>query len=286
MTFWEHTDELLKRLKKVLYVFIISTVLMMVFPANFSFLNNPFEFYEPLIAVILRFVREQTLPQGVKLIGLGFATPIELYFLISFILGLAVSAPVLAYEIFKFIDPALYPHERRGIYPFMSAFILLFLAGTIFGYEVLTPVLLRATIPFFTVVGAEPIISVMDFYTLVFATTIVTGACFTFPVFIVLFAKYGIMSTQTLRRRRAYLYLALFVITALITPDGGPIADLLLFIPMLVLVELGILVARRYEEKGVIRRPRWFTEEAKCKFCRKTISRDTTFCPYCGKSQK
>ncbi|MEM0008352.1 MAG: twin-arginine translocase subunit TatC [Candidatus Bathyarchaeia archaeon] len=286
MSFWDHTKELIRRLKVVLYTLVISTVLMMVLPSNFSFFSNPFEFYEPLVAVILKFVREQALPQGVKLIGLEFVAPIELYFVASFILGLAISAPVLAYEIFRFIDPALYPHERRDVYPFMSAFLLLFVIGIVFGYEVLTPVLMRATIPFFTVVGAEPIISVMDFYTIVFVTTIVTGACFTFPVFIVLLAKYGIMGTQTLRKRRVYLYLALFVITALITPDGGPIADLLLFIPMLVLVELGILFARRYEKKGATRRFSLFTPGATCRFCGGNISTDTTFCPKCGKSQK
>jgi sec-independent protein translocase protein TatC len=286
MSFWEHTEELVRRLKVVLYTLVISTVLMMVLPANFSFLNNPFEFYEPLVGVILRGVREQVLPQEVKLIGLEFVAPIELYFVASFIIGLAITAPVLAYEIFKFLDPALYPHERRDVYPFMSAFLLLFVIGMVFGYEILTPVLIRATIPFFTVVGAEPIISIMDFYTIVFITTIITGACFTFPVFIVLLVKYGIMGTQTLRKRRVYVYLALFVITALITPDGGPIADLLLFIPIITLVELGILFARRYEKKGEARRFSLFTPGATCKFCGSNIPADTTFCPKCGKSQK
>jgi sec-independent protein translocase protein TatC len=286
MSFWEHAEELVRRLKVVLYTLVISTVLMMILPSNFSFLNNPFEFYEPLVAVILRTVREQVLPKDVKLIGLEFVAPIELYFVASFILGLAITAPVLAYEIFKFIDPALYPHERRDVYPFMSAFLLLFVTGTVFGYEILTPVLIRATIPFFTVVGAEPVISIMDFYTIVFFTAIITGACFTFPVFIVLLVKYGIMGTQTLRKRRVYVYIALFVITALITPDGGPIADLLLFIPIVTLVELGILFARRYEKNGKKRRFSLFTPTATCKFCGSNIPADKTFCPKCGKSQK
>jgi sec-independent protein translocase protein TatC len=286
MSFWEHTEELVRRLKVVLYTLVISTVMMMVLPANPSFISNPLGYYEPLVAVVLRAIREQTLPRGVKLIGLEFVAPIELYLIASFFFGVAITAPVLAYEIFKFIDPALYPHERRDIYPFMSAFLVLFIIGMVFGYEILTPVLIRATIPFFTVVGAEPIISIMDFYTIVFITTIITGVCFTFPVFIVLLVKYGIMGTQTLRKRRLYVYLALFVITALITPDGGPIADLLLFIPIVMLVELGILFARRYEKKGETRRFSLFTSGATCKFCGSKIPDDTIFCPKCGKSQK
>jgi sec-independent protein translocase protein TatC len=108
---------------------------------------------------------------------------------------------------------------------------------------------------------------------------------FTFPVFFVLLVKYGIMGTQMLTKNRKYLYVGLFIITALVTPDGGPLADIILFIPIVLLVEAGIFFARRYEKKGEIRNPRWFREEAKCKFCGKTILTGTTFCPQCGKAQ-
>jgi sec-independent protein translocase protein TatC len=290
MTFWEHTDELVKRLKVVLYTFVISTIAMMVFPANLmSLVYNPlgfFDFYEPLIAVLLRGIRQQVLPEGVKLIGLEISSPIELYFFASALFGVAVVAPVFAYEIFRFIDPALYPHERHDIYPFLASFSALLIGGLAFGYIILTPILIRATMPFFSIVGAEMVISVMDFYTMVFAVTLITGLMFTIPVFLILFVKYGIIGTKTLRKYRKYWYLIWFAITALITPDGGPIGDLILFIPTVMLLEAGILIARRYEKKGEIRRSRWFTEEATCKFCGKIIPPDTAFCPYCGKSQK
>jgi sec-independent protein translocase protein TatC len=286
LTFWEHTEELLKRLKVVLYTLIVSTVVMMVLPANLSFLENPLEFYDPLVAVILRAIRKQVLPADVRLIGLEITSPIELYVVASFLMGVAVTLPVFAYEVFRFIDPALYPDERRAVWPFLASFSALFVGGVVFGYGVLTPVLMRATLPFFTAVGAEPVISIMDFYTVVLVTTIITGVMFTFPVFLVLLVKYGIVGTQMLTKNRKYVYVALFIITAVVTPDGGPLADLILFIPIVLLVEVGILFARRYEKKGEVRRPRWFTEEAKCKFCGKTMAPDEMFCPSCGKSQK
>jgi sec-independent protein translocase protein TatC len=290
MTFWEHTEELVKRLKVVLYTFIISTVAMMIFPANlFSLLNNPlsfFEFYEPLIAVVLRGIRQQVLPEGVKLIGLEISSPIELYFITSALFGVAITTPVFAYEMFKFIDPALYPHERHDIYPFLASFSILFICGLAFGYIILTPILIRATIPFFKIAGAEMVISIMDFYTTVFAVTLVTGLTFTVPIFIILLAKYGIIETGGLRKYRIYWYFAWFIITALITPDGGPIADLILFIPTIILLEAGILIARHYEKKSEIKRPQWSTKKATCKFCGETIPQNITFCPHCGKSQK
>jgi sec-independent protein translocase protein TatC len=259
----------------------------MVLPGNASFFNNPLEFYDPLVAVILRRIREEVLPPEFKLIGLGIGTPIELYVVASFLMSLAITAPVLAYEIFKFIDPALYPNERRMIYPFLASFLSLFIGGCLFAYKLLVPFLMRAMLPFFVAVGAEPIISIMDFYSLVLATTILTGAIFTFPAVFVLLVKYGIASTQVLTKNRKYLYLGSFIITALITPDGGPLADILLFIPTVLLVETGIFFARRYEKKGETRRLRWFSEEVvKCKFCGKDIPISTAFCPCCERAQK
>lgn len=287
MSFWDHTEELAKRLKIVLYTLFISTVAMMILPADLSFLKNPMQFYDPLVAVILRSIREQILPPDVKLIGLEFTAPIQLYLIASFAFGLAVTLPVFAYEIYRFIDPALYPHERRDAYPFVASASVLFVVGAIFGYRVLMPYLLLAMFPFFSIVGAEIVISVMDFYTILFVTTLITGLAFTFPVFFVLLVKYGIVSTGIFTKNRRYMYAAFFIITMILTPDGGfPLGNLMIWIPMVLLMEIGILFAQRYEKKGEVRRVSWFSRGTNCKFCGVAISADTTFCPECGKSQK
>ena len=254
--------------------------------ACISFFTNPFSFYEPLVAVVLRAIRAQVLPPGVKLMGGEFVAPLELYLIASFFFGLAITAPVLAYEIFRFIDPALYPHERRAVYPFLASFLVLFVVGLIFGYLVLVPYGIAALLPFFQIVGAELYISVADFYYFVFFLTLLTGVAFTFPIFLVLFVKYGIIGTNTLTKNRKYVYFGLLVLVFLITPGEGGLANFMLMAVMSVLFEIGIFFARRYEKKGEVRRPRWFTEEEKCRFCGKTIPTHTTFCENCGKSQK
>jgi sec-independent protein translocase protein TatC len=287
MSFWDHTEELAKRLRIVLYTLFISTAVMMVLPADLSFLKNPTAFYDPLVAVILRSIREQVLPPDVKLIGLEFTAPIQLYLIASFIFGLAVTVPVFAYEIYRFIDPALYPHERRDVYPFVASVSVLFVVGAFFGYRVLMPYLILAMFPFFTAVGAEMVISIMDFYTILFVTTIITGLAFTFPVYFVLLVKYGIVSTGIFTKNRRYIYAAFFIITMILTPDGGfPLGNLMIWIPMVLLMEIGILFARRYERKGGVRRVSWLSRGASCKFCGASISADAAFCPQCGKSQK
>lgn len=286
MSFWEHTYELVRRLKVVLYTLVISTVLMMVFPANISFFRDPLGSYEPLISVILGKIREQVLPKDVTLIGETFVNPIELYLVASFFFGLVITAPVLAYEIYKFVDPALYPHERRGLYPFLTSFAILFIAGLIFGYFVLVPYGLMALLPFFKIVGAEPYISVTSFYYFVFILTILTGIVFTFPIFLTLFVRFGVLQTATLTKNRKYVYFGLLILVFLVTPGEGGLANFMLLAVMILLFEAGIFFAKRYEKKGEIRRPRWFEEKQQCKFCRKDMPANVTFCPHCGKSQK
>ncbi|MBS7621448.1 twin-arginine translocase subunit TatC [Candidatus Bathyarchaeota archaeon] len=279
-------EEFAKRLKIVLYTLIISTITVMVLPANLSFINDPLSNYEPLIAAILRIIREDVLPASVRLIGLEFVAPLELYLIASFFFGAAATAPVLAYEIFKFIDPALYPHERRDIYPSMTFFIVLFVSGLIFGYLVLVPYGLAALLPFFQMAGAEPYISVSNFYFFVFFLTLMTGVVFTLPVFLVLFVKYGIIETKMLTKNRRYVYVGLMIVVFLITPGEGGLANLMLFTVMAVLFEVGVFLAKSYEKREKIRHPLWRAEESKCRFCGKSVSMNTTFCPSCGKSQR
>ena len=286
-TIWEHITELSVRLRVVLYAVVISTTFFMVFPANASFLRNPLAFYDPIIALVLQHVIKQALPPGIQLIAGQFTAPLAIYFIASIILGISVSSPVIAYEAYRYIAPALYPHEKRAVYPFLVSFTILFVIGAVFGYRILTPFILWAMIPFFNLTGSLPIINVMDFYNLVFITTLVSAFSFTMPVFFVLLVRFGIIKTSSVTTRRRYVYAALYIITAIVTPDGGPVADIALFVPMAILLELAIFFGKRIE-KG---RPtnQVFREEKqvflKCRFCGELLTTRDVFCRTCGKSR-
>jgi sec-independent protein translocase protein TatC len=283
----EHISELASRLKVVLYCLIAATTIFMVFPANSSFLTNPFSFYDPLIALVLRQIIKDVLPSGVQLIAGQITAPLQIYLVASLLLAIAVSSPVIAYEIYSYVDPALYPHERRAVYPFVLSFTALFVIGAAFGYKILAPFILWAQLPFFRLAGASPIINVMDFYNMVFITTLTAGFSFTLPVFFVLLVRFGIIKTSYVTTRRRYIYAALYIVTAIITPDGGPIADIALFVPMAVLLELAVYFGKRYERSGRVEyRP---SEEklsyTKCKFCGALVKNAAGFCAICGKAQ-
>jgi len=280
MTIWEHIYELSIRLRVILISIFIFTVIFMIVPADFSFLKNPSQLlivYKPLVVKILDVIREQVLPKNMTLIGGEVTAGIELYLMVSFAFGLICSVPVIAYEMYKYVDPALYPHERRLIYPFVISFSALFTFGALFGYFLLLPFMLWALVPFLLWVGAQPVILVTDFYGLVFISIFLSGIAFTFPVFLVLLVRIGLLRTRTLTKNRKYVYAATFILTAIITPDGGPLADAVLFLPIIVLFEAAIAIAKKYEREE--------RSMKTCKFCDAEMEEDEIFCPKCGKSQ-
>jgi sec-independent protein translocase protein TatC len=286
-TISEHISELASRLKIILYSLFITTTLFMVFPANASFLKNPLAFYDPLIALVLRQMVKDVLPSGVEMIAGQITAPLEIYLVASVLMGVAVSAPVIAYELYRYIDPALYPDERRAVYPFVISFTSLFIIGAAFGYRILAPFILWAQLPFFSLAGASPIINVIDFYNMVFITTLTAGFSFTLPVFFVLLVKFGILKTSYVTTRRRYIYAVLYIVTAVVTPDGGPIADVALFIPMAILLELAVFFGKRYEKSGRVeyRPSQEKPSYTKCKFCGALLTKADDFCSECDKAQ-
>ena len=286
--FFSHLTELAARLKIILYSLFVTTTIFMVFPANSDFLHPSFGFYDPLIALVLRQVTKDVLPSGVQLIAGEFTAPLEIYMIASLLMGIATSAPIIGYEIYRYVDPALYPEERKAVYPFVISFTSLFIVGSVFGYKILAPFILWGMIPFFKLTGAVPIIYVMDFYSLVFVTVLTSGFSFTLPVFFVLLVKFGIIKTSYVTSRRKYIYAALYIVTAVVTPDGGPIADIALFVPMALLLELAVFFGKRIEKKkGPVRLRSYATKTVylKCKFCGALLDPKSSFCPDCGRSR-
>ncbi len=282
-TFWGHVDELVKRMKVVLFVFIISLVAILFLPGNLNFLTD-LSNYQPWISIFLKSIRESVLPPNVKLIAVGFTDPIELYVLASVVFSVAITLPLFTYEAYKFIDPALHANEKKEIYPTITAVVLLFIAGAAFGYFILFPFFIWSMFPFFTAVGAELWFSIMDFYNVLFFTIIAMGLIFTIPVFFALLVKYGVVHTDLFRRNRKYLYLGLIIVAMFISPGASPQGNLFLFVPLALLFETSLFMGKRYEKKRAKRQIELFAD-TKCKFCQVQLTSSSTFCYECGKSQ-
>jgi len=283
-SFMGHFAELTKRLKVVIYTFIIATIVMLILPGNMDFLAMTGN-YQPLTSVFLRTVREMNLPPNVRLIALQIGDPITLYVMAALVFSITITMPVLAYEIYKFVDPALHPHEKKAIYPFVAVVSALFIAGALFGYFFLFPAFVYSMFPFFTAVGAEMMFSIMDFYNMLFFTIIISGVIFTIPAFFVLLVKFGVIRTSMFSRKRKWVYLGIVVLAMLITPGATPQGNLFLSIALVTLFEVSMFMGKRYEHH-IMLSPFTLFPKSTCRFCNKEVDEKSSFCPNCRKSLK
>ena len=287
MTLLEHLMELKYRLKVCLITIGVLTILLLVFPGQLTSPEELLYMYKPLVSLILDWMNSMVRPQALELFAGTITAPLEVYFIAALIFALIFSSPVVGYEIFKYIDPALYPHERRMIYPFLAAFLGLFAAGLGFGLYVITPFTFKAMLIFFPYTGVTlPGITIMDFYTTILVVTLATGVVFTTPAILVLLVRVGLISTRVIERNRKWIYGAMYIVAAIITPDGGMFTNLILLGVFVGLLEGGILVAKRYEKR---REKEEEVEEVeiptdRCRFCGKPLG-GRIFCPYCKRSQ-
>ncbi len=282
---WDHINELSRRIKIWIYAFLGATLFYLVFPADPSFFRNPFQLYPPLITAILKGIRERLLPPGqYTLIGGTVTAPLEIIVVGAAVFGFATSVPVLAYEIYKFVDPAIKPTERQSLYPFVAAFSVLFVAGALFAFFVLLPFVFLFSLPFFKATGFSTLIYADDFYNLIFFVLVASGFAFTIPAIFVLLVKLHVMGTSALRKNRKYVWAITLIATAAASPDGGPLADIALFVPMIILIEGAMWFAKRYEKDDVAG-VRFATGETKCSYCGGQMDTGGIFCGLCGKAR-
>ncbi|ALB65226.1 Sec-independent protein translocase subunit TatC [Cronobacter dublinensis] len=232
-----HLIELRKRLLNCIIAVLV------IFLALVYFANDIYQLVSaPLIS---------QMPHGASMIATDvaspFFTPIKLTMMVSVIL----SAPVILYQVWAFVAPALYKHERRLIVPLLVSSTLLFYIGMAFAYFVVFPLafgFLTKTAPVGVVVSTD-ITSYLDF---VMALFMAFGVSFEVPVAIVLLCWMGVTTPQDLREKRPYVLVGAFVVGMLLTPPDV-FSQTLLAIPMYCLFEVGIFFSRFYVGK---RRPR------------------------------
>jgi len=287
MTLYEHLMELRDRLKVVAIFYIASLLFWLVFPKNLSMgeigaiISGE---YVPMVTLVLE--HAASMSQGlVKLIPGTLTSPLEIYFIAAALMALITTIPVIGYEFYMYVDPALYPHERRLIWGFMGAFLSLYAVGAFFSYFFVVPLIVRFMVIFARIIGIPPeqtFVTASDYYMLVFSTVALMGLLFTSPAIFVLLVRFGLISTSTFTRNRLYVYGLLYILIAFITPDGWLVGNTVLFLPLVILLEVAVIIAKRFEkarEAGAYSVPR-------CKFCGGEIPEGSVFCSKCGRSQE
>lgn len=226
--FISHLIELRDRLLRIVIGFIV------VFIAFFPFAND---IYALLAAPLL-----SKLPAGGQMIATAVTTPFFVPMKVAMMAAFIVSLPYTLYQVWAFVAPGLYAHEKKFMIPMIVASSLLFLAGMTFAYFLVFPVI------FGFIVGTAPegvavmtdIGNYLDFVmTLFFAF----GIAFEIPIAVVMAVRFGWVTTQVLQQARGYVIVGAFVIGAIFTPPDI-ISQFMLAVPMWLLYELGIIVAK------------------------------------------
>ncbi len=239
MSLVEHLTELRDRLIKIVLAVALGAVIAFFFYNQiFHFLLGPYE----NIANSGNSLTGGKLLQVDPLEGFGIRMKLAAYG------GIAIAMPVILWQIWRFVTPGLYEHERRYALAFVASALLLFVMGA--GLAFLTlPQALKWLV---SIGGADNFVTAFapsKYFTLITYMMLAFGIGFEFPIVLVFLQLVGVLSVATLRRYRRYAFVGITVLVAIITPSGDPISMLMLSLPMVLFYEGAIVVGRMIERR-------------------------------------
>ena len=228
LTLIEHLLELRRRLLWVLGVWLLCFIAMVPFAQKiYTFMA------EPLLV---------NLPAGNHMIATEviapFFVPIKVTLMASFIITL----PHSLYQIWAFVAPGLYRHEKRLILPLLIASLLLFALGMTFAYYLVFPIIFKF-LTSMTPAGVTMATDIDKYLSFVLGMFVAFGVTFEVPILVILLNRMGIVSVAQLKRARAYVVVGAFVVAAIVTPPDV-LSQTLMALPLILLYEIGIVACR------------------------------------------
>ena len=233
-TFLSHLFELRDRvIKSALAIIVVFVCLVYWAPDIFHL------FSQPLL---------ESLPAGGKMIVTdvtgSFFVPMKVTMLVAFMAAL----PVVIYQLWAFIAPGLYQHERKLIIPLVVSSYSLFVFGMAFAYFLVFPTVFNFMASYNAPLGAEMSTDIDKYLSFAMNTFLAFGITFEVPVVVVVLVRMGMVPLAKLKEIRPYVIVGAFIISAVVTPPDV-LSQLLLAVPMTLLYELGLLIARFYVPK-------------------------------------
>ena len=225
--FIAHLIELRKRLMRSIIALLI--VFVCLFP------------WAPKLYALLARPLLAKLPKGGQMIATDVTTPFFVPMKVALMAAFLIALPFILYQLWRFIAPGLYAHEKRMVIPLIFASTLLFFCGMSFAYFVVFPIVfgfITSSAP----VGVAVMTDIDKYLSFVLTMFMAFGVTFQVPVAVVLLVRMGVISVAKLREIRPYIVVASFVVGAIFTPPDV-VSQLMLAVPLWLLYEAGILVA-------------------------------------------
>ncbi|MDT8440672.1 MAG: twin-arginine translocase subunit TatC [Desulfuromonadales bacterium] len=235
MPLGSHLEELRRRL------IVAGASWLVAFLACYAFAEKLFD----LIAEPIR----QALPAGSSLVFVHATEPFFTYLKISALAGLLIALPIIFWQLWGFVAPGLYAHEKRYAVPFVVASSLCFALGALFGYRFVFPMGFKVLLEFGLASGEiQAMLSMGSYLSLSSKLLLAFGLVFELPIVIFFLARMGLVDHLMLRRNRKFALLAAFLIGAMLTPPDV-FSQSALALPFIILYEISIWIARFFGKK-------------------------------------
>ena len=247
MSFFEHLQELSTRLKKALLAFIIAFVVVSSLPNPLHPFGGPNSLfgYNFLVISLVRYA--ESAYRGYDFYVNAVTSPVTVFINISLALAVIASLPVIFNEIYGFVAPGLYQREKKAVRKYVLPFAVLFAIGALFGLFIIFPIIMRILLEFYTAFGLANLVELTDFVNLLLLIPILTGLAYTFPVFLVPLVEFKILSAKQLSSARKWVYVIVALGVSIANPDPTDLSSLPIIIPVFILYEITILLAKRVE---------------------------------------
>jgi sec-independent protein translocase protein TatC len=202
----------------------------------------PCMYYSNQIFTFVATPLEQKLPKNAQLIATTVMSPFLTPFKLSLFVAVFLAMPFIIYQLWAFVAPGLYRHEKRFAVPLLVSSIVLFYTGVLFAYFLVFPVMFAffaATTP----KGVAMMTDISAYLDFVLKMFLAFGAAFEVPVAVVLLVITGVVRLEKLKENRGYVLIGIFIVAALLTPPDA-VSQSIMAIPMYLLYEGGLLMAR------------------------------------------
>ena len=256
MTFWDHLTELRGHLVRSLVAIILLAIIAFIYksfvfntiilaPKEADFITNQLLCKLGMLINIDYFCVSDF---SLKIININMAGQFMTHMYISFMAGVVMAAPYIIYEFWKFVEPALYEHERKNSGGTVLVCSLLFITGVVFSYFLIVPLALNFFGSYHVSEEVSNTISLTSYISTVVTVTISVGVVFELPVVIFFLTKAGLVSIEFLKKNRKYMLVIVLILSALITPPDV-FSQVLVTLPLMVLYEFSIFMAKRALKK-------------------------------------
>ena len=202
----------------------------------------PCMYYSNQIFTFMATPLKEKLPKGTQLIATTVMSPFTTPFKLSLFVAVFFAMPFIIYQLWAFVAPGLYRHEKRFAVPLLVSSILLFYTGVVFAYFFVFPVMFQffaATTPH----GVAMMTDISAYLDFVLTMFLAFGAAFEVPVAVVLLVLTGVVKLEKLKENRGYVLIGIFIVAAMLTPPDA-VSQCIMAIPMYLLYEGGLLMAR------------------------------------------